>query len=168
MDFLTLGVAVVAVVAVVALLFAWRSARRANYLQERLESTSNRYFTVSNQLRELEESSQREILDLKVELKRQAGLLKFEPQMTIGEITDMHPRAVEVLAGYHLGGCSSCAVSPGQTLLSAAQQHNINLERLLGSLRQLADGQSGGSLLPDNSIPSYHTLTTDPDLRIIA
>ena len=38
-------------VAAVTLLFAWRSARHANYLQERLDSTNNRYFTVANQLR---------------------------------------------------------------------------------------------------------------------
>lgn len=170
MEFLTLASGLVAVV---ALLFAWRGARQAHYLQERLDSTNNRYFTVANQLRELEETSQREITDLKVELKRQTGLLKFEPQMTISEISEMHPRAVEVLAGFHLGGCSSCAVSPDQTLSSAAQQHNINLDRLLGSLRQLADGQSGGSSHQlDNSagaMPLPHSrLTTDPDLRISA
>jgi hybrid cluster-associated redox disulfide protein len=168
MEYLT---PVLGLVACVALFFAWRGGRRATYLQERLDSTSNRYLSVASQLRELEETSQREIMDLKVELKRQAGLLKFEPQMTIGEITEMHPRAVEVLAGYHLGGCSSCAVSPAQTLSSAAQQHNINLDRLLGSLRQLAGGQgcsgqfdeaAGGMALPN------HDLTTDPDLRIIA
>ena len=169
MEFLTLASGFVAVVAG---LFAWRGARRTHYLQERLDTTNDRYFTVASQLRELEETSQREIMELKVELKRQAGLLKFEPQMTIGEITDMHPRAVEVLAGFHLGGCSSCAVSPSQTLSSAAQQHNINLDRLLGSLRQLADGQgSGGSRQLDEtsgamSLP-HSRLTTDPDLRII-
>jgi hybrid cluster-associated redox disulfide protein len=170
MEFLTLTSGLIAAV---ALLFAWRGARRAHYLEERLDTTNNRYFTVANQLRELEETSQSEIVDLKVELKRQAGLLKFEPQMTIGEISDMHPRAVEVLAGFHLGGCSSCAVSPDQTLSSAAQQHNINLDRLLGSLRQLADGQSGGSSHqldePAGALPPPHSrLTTDPDLRIIA
>jgi hybrid cluster-associated redox disulfide protein len=159
------------VVACIALFAAWRSGRRAKYLQERLDGATDRYFTLANQLRELEESSEREIMDLKVELKRQAGLLKFEPQMTIGEITEMHPRAVEVLAGYHLGGCSSCAVSPAQTLSSAAQQHNINLDRLLGSLRQLADGQGGGGQFDEAAgamtLP-HHGLTTDPDLRIIA
>jgi hybrid cluster-associated redox disulfide protein len=167
MEYLTLASGLVAFV---ALLFAWRGARRANYLQERLDATNNRYLTVVSRLRELEETSQRELMDLKVELKRQAGLLKFEPQMTIGEITEMHPRAVEVLAGFHLGGCSSCAVSPAQTLSSAAQQYNINLDRLLGSLRRLADGQSGVSSQSAGAVRTApdNRLTTDPDLRIIA
>ncbi|MEP7199599.1 MAG: hypothetical protein ABI874_07270 [Chloroflexota bacterium] len=147
----------------IALFVAWRATRRAGYLQDRLDAANNRYFTLVNQVRDMEENTKRELVDLRVEMKRQAGLLKFEPQMTIGEIYDMHPRAAEVLAGFHLGGCSSCAVSPDQTLASAAQQHNINLNLLVGALTQLADGKSASL-----SMPTHHGLTTDPDLRIIA
>src|SRR5207244_10547215 len=134
-------------------------------LQERLDTANNRYFTLANQLRDLEESSQSQIVNLRVELKRQAGLLKFEPQMTFAEIYDMHPRAAEVLAGFHLGGCSACAVSPDQTLAGAARQNHLNLDMMLGALRQLADGKNAGSV-QTQMLP--HALTTDPDLRIIA
>jgi hypothetical protein len=144
-----------------ALFMAWRNGRQAKQLQERLDSVNDRYFALAHQLRELEETTQTSLLDLKIELKRQAGLLKFEPQMTIAEITDMHPMAANVLAGFHLGGCSSCAVRPEQTLTSAAQQHNINLPLLLGALKQLADGNSTPAPIPAQ-------FQTDPDLRIIA
>ena len=149
----------------VALFMAWRSGRAAKLLQDRLDSVNNRYFTLVNQVRENEEAMQRELMDLRVEMKRQAGQLKFEPQMTIAETYAMHPRAAEVLAGFHLGGCSSCAVSPDETLAGAARQHNINLDMMLGALRQLAAAKSGGN--PASQF-APHGLTTDPDLRIIA
>ena len=148
-----------------ALFVAWRNGQTAKTLQDRLDSVNNRYFALANQVRETEETSQQELLNLRVELKRLSGTLKFEPQMTFAEIYAMHPRAAEVLAGFHLGGCSSCAVSPDQTLASAAQQHNLNLELLLGSLRKLADGTSGGSSQP---LLAPRGRVADPDLRIIA
>jgi hypothetical protein len=148
-------------VSVWALFMAWRNGRQAKELQERLDSVNDRYFALAHQLRELEEATQQQLIALKIEMKRQAGLLKFEPQMTIAEITEMHPMATTVLASFHLGGCSSCAVSPNQTLAAAAQQHNINLPLLLGALKQLAEGQAP-------SAPSKSQLQTDPDLRIIA
>jgi hybrid cluster-associated redox disulfide protein len=148
-----------------ALFTAWRNGQAAKALQERLDSVNNRYFTLVNQVRESEEATQRELMDLRVEMKRQAGLLKFEPQMTIAETYAMHPRAAEVLAGFHLGGCSSCAVSSDETLAGAARQHNLNLDMMLGALRQLAAGNNGGST-QTQMLP--HGLTTDPDLRIIA
>ena len=138
---------------------AWRNGRKAVELQARLDSLNNRYFSLSNQIREREETTQQGLLDLKVEMKRQAGLLKFEPQMTIQEIYDMHPQAVNVLAGFHLGGCSSCAVQPEQTLSAATQQHNLNLPMIMGALKQLADGKAAHA---------HAHFQTDPDLRIIA
>ena len=155
MEYLTIGLGLL------ALFMAWRNGRQAKQLQERLDSVNDRYFALAHQLREVEETTQQSLIDLKIAMKRQAGLLKFEPQMTIAEITDMHPMAANVLAGFHLGGCSSCAVRPDQTLISAAQQHNINLPMLLGALKQLVDGQAV-------SAPTTPQFQTDPDLRIIA
>ncbi len=151
-------------VALIALFVAWRNGSKLKYLQEQLDATNNRYFSLINQVREAEETMQQQLMDLRVELKRQTGQLKFEPQMTIGEIYDMHPRAADVLAEFHLGGCSSCAVSPDQTLADAARQHNLDLDRLLGALKPLADGT--GHVIPQ--APTHGRLTTDPDLRIIA
>ncbi len=156
--------------ALIASFVAWRNGSQVKYLQERLDATNNRYFSLINQVRELEETMQRELMDLRVEMKRQAGLLKFESQMTIGAIYDMHPRAAEVLAGFHLGGCASCAISLDQTLASAAQQHNLDLDTLLGALRQLADGKSILRQAQDANgvMPAHSRLASDPDLRIIA
>ncbi len=142
---------------VLTLFVAWRSSRQLKALAERLDATNNRYFALVNRVHELDDELQSNLLDLRVEMKRQAGLLKFEPQMTIGEISALHPHAADVLASFHLGGCASCAVSPDQTLTSAAQQHNINLDLLMGSLKQLEHGTS--------SAPKFQS---DPDLRIIS
>ena len=73
-------------VALIAWCVAWRNGSKLKYLQERLDATNNRYFSLINQVRETEETMQQQLMDLRVELKRQTGQLKFEPQMTIGEI----------------------------------------------------------------------------------
>jgi len=140
------------------LLVAWLAVRRAQKLEQRLDSLYDRYFALSNRMREMDEETQTRIADLGVTVRRQAGLLKFEPQMTIQEAYDMHPRAIEVLAGFHLGGCASCAVSPDQTLGDAARRHNINVDGLLGALRTLADGPNakagpGIRFQPDPDLP---------------
>lgn len=145
----------------IGLVVAWLVLRRAQKLEERLDSLYDRYFALSNRMREMDEETQTRIADLGVTMRRQAGLLKFEPQMTIQEIYDMHPRAADVLAGYHLGGCSSCAVSPDQTLDDAARQHNINLDGLLSALRTLAGGSGSNAGAKSRFQP-------DPDLPIVA
>ncbi|MBI5877255.1 MAG: hypothetical protein HZB53_06370 [Chloroflexi bacterium] len=149
------------VIGLAGLVVAWLAIRRAQQLEQRIDSLYDRYFTLSNRLREMDEETQTRLVDLGVELRRQSGLLKFEPQMTIQQVYDMHPRAADVLADFHLGGCSSCAVSLAQTLGDAAGRHNVNLDRLLGALRTLADG-------PGEAPGARTRFQSDPDLPIVA
>ena len=62
---------------------------------------------------------------------------KFVPGMTVGEALDAHPSARWVLASYHLGGCSSCAVSNEETLAQVAEGYGLSLEKLLRDLNSL-------------------------------
>lgn len=149
------------VIGLAGLAAAWLAIRHARRLETQLDALYDRYFVLSNRMSEMDEETQAKLAELRVEMRRQAGQLKFEPRMTIQQASDMHPRAADVLAGFHLGGCASCAVSPDQTLSEAAHQHHINLDGLMGALGALADR-------PRNEPASPPRFQPDPDLPIIA
>ena len=41
---------------------------------------------------------------------------KFDAGMTIRDALELHPRAAEVFAAFHLGGCSHCAINEAETI----------------------------------------------------
>jgi hypothetical protein len=57
--------------------------------------------------------------------------------MTVREAYALHPQAQEVLAGYHLGGCSSCAVSLDDRLEEICQRSGIGVNEIVASLNAL-------------------------------
>jgi hybrid cluster-associated redox disulfide protein len=63
----------------------------------------------------------------------------FHADMTVGEAMQLHPRAREVFAGFHLGGCSHCAVSEFETIAQVCQGYGVPVDMLVGSLNSLAD-----------------------------
>ncbi|MDQ4076551.1 MAG: hypothetical protein M3220_09940, partial [Chloroflexota bacterium] len=65
------------------------------------------------------------------------GEALFHADMTVGEAVEIDRRAVEVLSAFHIGGCSSCAVSPEDTLRYAAEGNGQDVQRLLDVLNKL-------------------------------
>jgi rhodanese-related sulfurtransferase len=50
----------------------------------------------------------------------------IRPEMTMAEIQELYPSARRALfQRYHVGGCSSCAFQPGDTLAEVCRDHNI-------------------------------------------
>lgn len=64
----------------------------------------------------------------------------FSPYMTIQDALNLHAGVKEVLAGLHIGGCSSCSVSSKETLEQAAAGHGVDLAEMLSRLNALMDG----------------------------
>ena len=62
---------------------------------------------------------------------------RFAPGMTVGEAFAFHPSAKWVFASYHLGGCSSCAISNEETIEQVAEAYGLSLEKLLKDLNSL-------------------------------
>lgn len=62
---------------------------------------------------------------------------KFRAAMTVEEALALHPSARWVFAAYHLGGCTSCAVSTEETLAQVAEGYKLPLDKLLGDLNSL-------------------------------
>lgn len=63
----------------------------------------------------------------------------FNADMTVGEAMQLHPRAREVFAGFHLGGCSHCSISEFETVRQVCEGYGVPAEMLISSLNSLAE-----------------------------
>ena len=63
----------------------------------------------------------------------------FHPDLTVGEAMQLHPRAREVFAGFHLGGCAHCAISEFETIRQICEGYGVPVEMLISSLNSLAE-----------------------------
>lgn len=127
-------------VALVALLIAFFALRRAGSLQERLDRADSALYELRSVLKETNAQLDEKLNDLKLSLRRQAGEVIFRPDMTIAEAMQVHPRVSEVLASFHLGGCSHCTVSEVDTIEGACQSYGIDQNILMAALNGLVDG----------------------------
>lgn len=73
-------------------------------------------------------------------VQRQSGGIVLEPSMKIAEAIALDPHMRDVLAQFHLGGCSSCAIDEEDTLEQAVVSHGIDLGRLMAALTALSHG----------------------------
>lgn len=137
-------------VALVALLIAFFALRRAGSLQERLDRADNALYELRSALKETNAQLDEKLNDLRLSLRRQAGEVIFRPEMTIAEAMQVHPRVSEVLASFHLGGCSHCAVSEVDTLEGACQSYGIDQNALMAALNSLASGGAVGPVKVPN------------------
>jgi hybrid cluster-associated redox disulfide protein len=83
-------------------------------------------------------------------MRRKAGETLFTPTMTIKEAMAVHPRVDEVLASFHLGSCSNCAVSDVDTIEGACQSYGIDQAGLMAALNRLVGGD-GEAAKPQES-----------------
>ena len=63
---------------------------------------------------------------------------KFNENMTVAEAMAIHPKAREVFAGYHLGGCAHCAISEFETIKQVCEGYGVPVGVLLGTLEEIA------------------------------
>ena len=131
-----------------AVLLAWRSNRKNKDLNERIAQVNSRVYQLRREMQETQEQAEYDRLKLKFELLKLQGELQVSGQMKIGEIIAVHPQAQQVLAGFHLGGCSSCMLDDNQSLAEAAALNGRELEPILMALNTLVaeSSQSNGQL----------------------
>jgi hybrid cluster-associated redox disulfide protein len=138
-------------VGLIGLLMAWSARRKNKDLRERIAQTNSRVYGLRRQLEETAQQAEQERMQLKFQLLKLQGELKVTPDMKIGEVLTLHPQAGQVLAAFHLGGCSSCAVDPGQSLNEAAVVNGRELEPILVALNNLVaeDADRNGHVSPE-------------------
>lgn len=129
------------IVALVAVLMVWMTNRRLASLEARIARDSSRLYEIRSAIDELNERLTQETADIRFDVRRRSGEVLFSPTMTIGEISRVHPAAPAVLAGFHLGGCQSCAVGPEEVLGEVCFARGIDETALLGALNQLGGGE---------------------------
>ncbi len=131
------------VVSSAALAWGWMNQRARREAEQRFETLRSSHYRLAESTRREIEALQQQLRESKREARRQNGSLQFEPSLTVAEAYELHPQAEEVFASFHLGGCSSCAVHPDDTIESAARTHGVDLNRLLATLNGLlVPGQS--------------------------
>jgi len=66
-------------------------------------------------------------------------MAKFTADMTIADAQALHPRAKEVFAGFHLGGCSHCAIAEYETIEQVCSGYGVPIDAILETLNGLDD-----------------------------
>jgi hybrid cluster-associated redox disulfide protein len=131
----------VALAAFGALGIATVTLLRQRSWREMLRDAQRRLYLTQARLNELESLVQRELQTVRALVRRQSGDRFFEPTMKIADAVAIDPRVREVLARFHLGGCSSCAINEEHTIEQAALSYGVDLERLMVALTALSTGQ---------------------------
>ncbi len=135
----------------IALAYAWKLQQELNTATRRLDRYNRALFDANDEMRQLREELVATGAKLRVELQQRTGTIAFQPEMTVREAQLLHPQAQQILAGFHLGGCSSCAVEPDETLATVAANSGLELDVLLKNLNLLVErgyAQRNGALQP--------------------
>lgn len=142
------------IVAVSALFLAWLANRKNAVLKERIAQANSRLYNLRREQTDLVRDLQTEINLLKYDVMHIRGETYVSGETTIDAITAMHPQAAEILAAFHIGGCSSCAVDDSQRLDVAAAQSNQPLKPILVALNALiSQAQSPAEAI---RVPNVH------------
>ncbi len=131
-------------VAVAALGYAWLLRQSINQLSGRLDRYNRSLLDTSVELRQLKEGLADTRAELRAEILRGQDGPAFRPDLTIREVTALHPQAQEVLASFHIGGCSSCAADPDDTLARVCRSSGADLEQVLLALNSLLAAPAAG------------------------
>ena len=132
-------------IGLIGLIMAWNANRKNNDLKERIAQVNSRVYNLRREMQEAQEKAEQEMMTLKFQLLKAQGELKVTPEMKMGEIMAIHPQAEQVLAGFHLGGCSSCSFDPRQSLNEVAEVNGRELEPILVALNTLVSENSNGN-----------------------
>ncbi len=129
---------VVAVAIVMATMGWWRVGRLRKAVAEGAEEMASlrSHVAASNNILE------QKILDVRSSIgkREDKSNQRFHAEMTVDEVLNLHPDAASVMANFHLGGCSSCAISEHHVLGPACEGYGIDVEPLLEALNALLDG----------------------------
>jgi hybrid cluster-associated redox disulfide protein len=139
------------IAAVLALIAAFFVLRRVGAVAGRMDRMADSVLELRNALNETNDKLDSALTDLRFEQRRRAGETIFTPKMTMAEAMQVHPKVAEVLASFHLGGCSHCAVSDVDTIEGACQSYGIDQAALMAALNDLTAGSSGGAAGPNKT-----------------
>ena len=136
-------------VGAVALFLAWLCSRNVSALKERNERLTSQIYELRLEMHRATEAREQAVDELRYELMRQTGNLKVTGDMTVDQVTALHPHAADVLAAFHVGGCASCAVDGSTRLEEAIAVNGDPLQPVLVALNDLVTEGAGGMMMEE-------------------
>jgi hypothetical protein len=137
--------AVVALVlAGVGLVYAWTLSQGLSQATRRLDRYNRALFEASEEIRRLREDHAQQLATVRGAVARVSGQVVFSPDMTVREIYALHPQAQDVLARFHMGGCSSCAINLDDRLEQLCRASGLGVEDVVGTLNGLFGSNENG------------------------
>jgi hypothetical protein len=133
----------------VALFLAWRCSRNIGALKERNDRLTSQILDLRLEMHRATEAHEGAFDELRYELMRQAGTLKVTGDMTVDQVSALHPQAAAVLAGFHIGGCASCAVDGSTRLEEAIAANGDSLQPVLVALNDLVNQGTDGKMMEE-------------------
>lgn len=134
MPFLEIGLLCVALV---ALFVAWRALREIRALNAKTQRLMETLYQTRQEQRQKDVEIENRVAALDVALQKTTGQMRFDPQQPLDELFAQEPRAQNVLAAFHIGGCASCAVNEHTSLADAAKERGADLDAILAALNAL-------------------------------
>ena len=141
-------------IALAALAYGWKLQQEMSTAARRLDRYNRALFDANDEMRGLRADLERSNAELKVAIMRGGSGLHFAPETTVQEAELMHPQVTEVLASFHMGGCDSCAVNPGNTLAQICAERDLPVESLLANLNMLVAGDNATGAPTHVKIPN--------------
>ena len=94
------------------------------------------------------------------------ALPPLSPETTLSQVLQSYPGAQRALfARYHIGGCSSCAFSPAETLAQLCQRNeNLDVREVIAHIQ---DSHQGDATLQISPADFAQLRNTTPDLAIL-
>jgi hypothetical protein len=140
------GLTIVALlIGLAGLVYAWLVRQDLDKATRRLDRYNRSLYDASDQIRKLEERQAATVAELRAEIARSSGKASFRPSMSVRESYALHPQAQEILAAYHMGGCSSCAVELDDTIAQVCTNAGIEVGQVIGDLNSLLAGQQSAN-----------------------
>jgi|SRR5581483_10060748 hypothetical protein len=133
-----------------AMFVAWRALREIRALNAKLERVATTLYETRREQRAQDEEIENRVAALDVAMQKMTGQLRFDPNTPLTHLYEMEPRAANVLAAFHIGGCASCAVDENATLAEAVRARGADLDRVLTALNTLPANGSA----PDLRVPN--------------
>lgn len=136
---LTIAVLTIAalLIGLIALVYAWLVRQDLDKATRRLDRYNRALYDANDRIRKLEESQAATAAELRAEMARSSGKATFRPSMTVRESYALHPQAQKILAAYHMGGCSSCAVELDETISQVCAHAGLETVQVVADLNTL-------------------------------
>lgn len=126
--------------------YTWSMRRELDMMRSRLDRYNRALFSTDDEVERLREQSATSFSALRAEMAYASGRASIRPDMALRDIYAVHPQAQELLATYHVGGCSSCAVELDDTLERVCRQSNLDPEKIVQNLNGLLGPQAATGL----------------------